>query len=412
MGWDDRPDDDAWFSVDPRGRREEEPERPSGRRGPSFLSVLLGLVVVAVAVIAWVNRSSEDPTPTARTSPSVTTTSQSSPTSEGPATPESAAPSLSPSVRTTSLGRAPLGPTGPWELLVLQPDALVRIEMATGAVTTSALPAQDGAPLALVPLRGRTLVQAVFGGRSAFVEDDGRVRGLDGEAPAGAAVAASGGDRYWWSPMAGDDTATTVELTNADGTRVRGGALRLPADLWPGSMRSDGDDRLLVDGLDGTYLVDGRQLRRVTTGVVLATSPRGWLVDECDDAHECRLALVDRATGSRRSLGEPLLNAGSGSIDPAGRRAVVQVSGAAGSVVHLVDLATGRRTQVAGISTIGGGASGGFGVTAAWSPDSRWFVVADERVGVVAVEAATGHLTSILGGGGSALAVATRTPGR
>jgi hypothetical protein len=318
---------------------------------------------------------------------------------------------VTPSVRRSSLGRAPLGRTGRWDLLVLQPDALVRIEMATGAVTTSALPAQDGAPLALVPLRGRTLVQAVFGGRSALVEDDGRVRGLDGEAPSGAAVPASGGDRYWWSPMTGDDTATTVELTNADGTRVRGSAVRIPADLWSGSMRSDGDDRLLVDGLDGTYLVDGQQLRRVTTGVVLASSSRGWLVNECDDAHECRLALVDRATGSRRSLGEPLLNAGSGSIDPAGRRAVVQTSGGNGNVVHLVDLATGRRTQVAGISTVGG-SNGGFGVTAAWSPDSRWFVVADERVGVVAVEAATGHLTSLLGGAGSALAVATGAPAR
>jgi hypothetical protein len=399
MGWDDRPDE-GWFSVDPNGRPEEEASR--ARRRPSFLAVLLGLVVVAIAVVAWVNHSDASRPTSTPTPPSSTPSASASGRSATDTSPLPTRIGAQPPA-TSSLGGAPLGRTAPWDLFILRTDELVRIEMATGRMTSTPMQLPEGS--VLIPFSDRVLAQDVYDGTGRVVGEDGRDRAAAGF-PAGFLAPVPGKDRVWWAPT--DCCAgAPVEQRGADGRVVAGTAVALPPDMWPGSIRSDGDDALVVDGTDGAYRLDGSGLRRITTGVVLGAARRGWVVNECDDAHVCRLALVDRAGYARHDLGPGLVSPLGGSMDPTGHLAVVIENRDTGNVSFLVDLDTGVRTQVAGVSPVTGPSDA---APVVWSPGSRWFVVSDAAVGVVAVEAATGHLTSLLGGNAPPLGIAGRSP--
>ena len=389
MTWDDRPEEDVWFSVDPKGRREEEEPR-RGRRGPSFLSVLLGLVVVAIAVIAWVNHSSADratPTPTPTTSsPTTPTPSESTSSSSTSTTP-------APTVTTVAGTKPPLGATRPWDLFVASERALVRVEMATGRQTRVDLPlSPDGSPVVVIDLGTSVLVQPVYNGTGTIVRDDGVSTTATGRFPGpGLILRALGTERLWLSRT--PEQRNTLDLIGTDGKVVPKGSVALSADLYADSARSDGGLALLVEGVDGSYRVADGRTRRVTTGQLLGRSETGWLVQECDDDHRCRMALVDRATGRRTDVGPPIANPASGSISPDGRRALVVEYRQDGTGAVLVDLGSGARRTVGGVS--GASAWGGGGSNTVWSPDSRWAVSTNDTGDVVAVDAATGRVTEL-----------------
>lgn len=393
MSWDDGPDRDTWFSVDPQGQREEEPgER---RRGPSFLSVLLGLVVVAIAVIAWVNRSPEDrSTSTPSTTSSTSVVGPTTTTSDLPGTPS---PSGSGSRPTTRAGTGPpLGTTRPWDLLVAGGGTFTRIEMATGRTTQTALtPASDGMNQSMIiDLGDRALVQPLYGGSGQVVADDGSVAGAAGRFPAtGLVMPALGTDRLWVSRAI--DGTNRLDLLTLQGDVVDGASVDLPLDIYPDAATSDGGLALLVQGTDGSYRVESGRFRRITTGLLLARSAQGWLVQECDVDHQCALYFIDRDSGRRRSLGPALDGPIAGSIAPDGRRAVAFLSNRAGMSAVCIDLSTGARTEVASDSDIAIYSSFTAMGNAAWSPDSRWVVVTTAQSRVIAVEAATGKVSPI-----------------
>ncbi len=393
MAWDDRPEDDGWFSVDPKGHREpEEDERPT-RRGPSFLTVLLGLVVVAIAVVAWLNRSSED---RATVTPSPTTTT--TPTTPTPSDSLTPTPDTSQSVTTSPGRRAPLGPTTPWNLYALVGSQIVRVEMATGRTTTLRTPllGEEGTPMAIVPLPGRVLVQAAYGaGTNAFFVSDADFSARSstgGGFTAGLTFAALGTQRLWFSRT--DDNVNRLDLLDLAATPVRGGSVTLPGDLFADSARSDGGLAVLVDGIDGAYRVEGAAIRRITTGILIARSDAGWLVSECDDEHRCALSFVDRRTLARRALG-PFLGSQyqGGSISPDGRRAVVVEATESSSQAHVIDLVTGTRRPVARVTPSYG--PGGNSANVVWSPDSRWLVLVTDTGTVAGVDLSSTRLVPL-----------------
>jgi Tol biopolymer transport system component len=129
-------------------------------------------------------------------------------------------------------------------------------------------------------------------------------------------------------------------------------------------------------------------LHRITTGRVEAVGTTGWLVVECDRANHCYQAVVDRATGKRRHLPGQINTdfPTPGLISPDGSRALVVGMDDGFPGVWLVDLDSGQRHSVdvypRGRTFLGPG-------SAAWSPDSRWLLLADDRGVLVAINAHT-----------------------
>jgi hypothetical protein len=387
MTWDDRPDEDVWFSVDPKGRREDD-EPLHGRRGPSFLSVLLGLVAVAIAVVAWVNHSSQR---NAAPKPSPTTSSPTTPTqSESTSSSTSSVPT--PTVTTLADGRAPLGPTSPWDVFVLTTSRLLRIEMATGVIVRVELPVAgpEQSPVSVVDLGRSVLLQPLYEGTGWVVADDGSTTASAGRFPSPALIVPAIGSRRLWLSR-GSQQVNRLDLLGPDGKVVEGASVALPADLYADSARSDGGLALLVDGIDGTYRVEAGRLRRITTGQLLGRSSEGWLVQECDEDHRCRLAFVDRGNGSRRAVGDPLDNPAIGSISPDGRRALVVQYLQDRAAAVLVDLRTGSRRPVAGV----GSSPTGGATSTVWSPDSRWAVTTTDAGTVVGIDTLTGQVVEL-----------------
>lgn len=397
MTWDDRPPEDQWFSVDPKGHREDDsPVR--ARRGPSFLSVLLGLVVVAIAVVAWVNHSDADRT-TVQPTPTRTT---SRPTPSTPSDPSSTStsPTPSPTVSTTAGRRPPLGSTRPWDLVVLSTDGLTRIEMATGRTVHTVLPVGPERPqMVIVDLGGRLLLQPTYEGTALLVGDDGAVTEAPGRFPGpGLVVRALGTESFWL--VSSGPAQNRLELVGRDGKVVPGASVELSQDLYGWSARSDGGRALLVEGLDGVYRLDAGRVRRVTTGTVLGRREDGWLVQECDEEHRCQLALVDRDTGRRQEVGGPIPSPAGGSVSPDGRRAFVFTYQQDAIKGVVVDLGSGNQRTVSDVS---GNTSTGPSAAAIWSPDSRWLVTTTDSGRVVAVDVATGATTELWTSGPSEL---------
>jgi hypothetical protein len=385
VGWQDLPhDDDSWFTVEPEDRREErEPARIG--LGHPFRTVLLAIVAVAIALVAWVDHSSRQrstvtPTGTAsRTSPSVASTSVGT------------APLPAPTVTTLPGAGPPLGPTRPWDLFAMVGDELIRIEMASGRTTVVAAPPNGRGETQLVPLADRVIVQPRFQGEGYVVRDDGADRiassGLPG---AGVLVRALGTDRLWFARNTAGNSR--LELVTEDGTPVPGSSITLPSDLVPGSVRSDGGLAVILAGAHGTYRVDRGSIRRITTGTVVGRGEEGWVVNECDDAHRCSLALVDRRTSARRPLGRALDGQDqTGSVAPDGRHVFLSETADGSQRSLLVDLATGHRDPLPGIVGSGAGAA----PEVAWSPDSHWVVGATDDGTLVAAEVGSGRLVSL-----------------
>ena len=383
MAWDDRPEDDVWFSFDRKGRRED-PEPTRTRGGPSFLSVLLGLVAVAIAVVVWVNQTSQD---RAELGPR--------PTGSGVVTPPpTGSPPVTASATVTTLPemRPPLGSTTPWDLFALVGTELLRIEMATGRTTVVEAPQDGTTAMVLVPLTDGVIIQPRDEGSGYVVLDDGADRistsGLTGP---GRLVRALGTDRLWFVRNVPGNNR--LELVTEQGTVVGDASTSLAPDLFAVSARSDGGLAVIVEGADGTYRVDGSSIRRITTGKVLGRAEAGWLVNECDDLHRCGLEFVDRRTSARRSLGTALDGDDqAGSVSPDGRHAFVAETTEGGTRSLLIDLVTGRRDVLPGIDGFG---EGDPSANVAWAPDSQWAVVVTAAGTLVGVDARSGSLISL-----------------
>jgi hypothetical protein len=126
--------------------------------------------------------------------------------------------------------------------------------------------------------------------------------------------------------------------------------------------------------------------RRIA-GTPVAVGPTRWLMADCRPRRGCSEAVLDLASGARRTLpGRGELPSGpAGVIAPDGSAAAV-IRVTAGSVtLHLIGLASGTDRQVT--VPLDEGSSGD--QTLAWSPDSRWLFVVAARGELAAVNART-----------------------
>jgi hypothetical protein len=169
---------------------------------------------------------------------------------------------------------------------------------------------------------------------------------------------------FWrLSPMFMASEPTDVVEIDAEGNET-GRVFPIPAGVWP--QAGDPAGGVVVGAPGGTYQVGPNGVRRLTTGTLIALSPRIAVVTDCgEDFSDCGLFVLDRATGQRTALdpgiteaGDPigifdLQNAGfwgspelMGAVSPDDRWAPTMMAGSR-QQFGLLDLTTGEFVPVA-----------------------------------------------------------------
>ena len=296
-----------------------------------------------------------------------------------------------PPVAVTELGHPLLGVAGGWELFGRGDGQLVRIELARGRVTMTAVPVLlSTGPVSFVVTADRALVRSIDR-VPGYVVPDGRpaVPLPPSLSQTGPAFPGPRPGTVW--VQSGDGPHAVMQLRAIRGGRVLA-AIAMPEAnaLW--EMTSDSTGYLLLRLTGGHYLATPSGLRRITTGALLASGARTFLTLDCDEVHRCRPVVTDRATGARRTLRASLsADTPRGVIAPTGRAAAMfRVSRQGPITLYLLNLVTGSQRSID--LPVGSGVVAG---SVVWSPDSRWLLAAGIDGAIHAIDPDTGKATTL-----------------
>jgi hypothetical protein len=291
----------------------------------------------------------------------------------------------------TEIGHPLLGVRAGWELYGYGPGEVVRIQLARGRITRTAVPglASDG-PLAFLAGPGEVIIRPIDVVPGYAVPDGQHAHALSGALSQGGTVIPGPYlGTVWVQPSYG---ATAMPLINLDG-RAAGTAIRLPS-RGPWQVDPDGRGFVLLSGLQTPVFYDARpgHIRRFA-GELAAVGPTRWLVVDCRGGGHCANAVVDPASGTRRILPGPALVPGAvpGVIAPDGSAAAVVQPAGRRLTLSLIDLGSGARQTI----TVPPGLALPFGSTLAWSPDSRWLFVVTASGGLAAVDTSTHRVENL-----------------
>jgi hypothetical protein len=288
----------------------------------------------------------------------------------------------------TDVGHPLLGVRAGWELYGYGPTGVARIQFARGRISWTGVPAlrSDG-PLAVLAAAGEVIIRPIDGVPGYVVPDGSHSRILTGALGRGGTVIP--GPRpgtAWLQPRF---SATALQLVRLDG-RGTGVSLRLPPD-GPWQVSPDGQGYALLTGIDTGAVYDVRpgSTRRVA-GRLVAVGPARWLVAGCHPHQRCKYAVIDAASGIRRTLPGrmPAPAWMVGAIAPNGSAAAVFRTVHGRLRLHLINLASGADQTI----TMLPGQE--YGQALAWSPDSRW-LFAISASGLAAVNAGTHRVASL-----------------
>lgn len=356
--------DVEWLDVGP-------PERPDaanrrGRPGRKWYVLALGVVVAAVLVIA-LQHDGKHATASPRRSHQLTTTAPAPTPLESSATP----PPVPRPVRVTNMGHSVLDVPADWELFGQGTDGIVRVQLARGRITRTTTPPVDtGGGISFVVGRDRAIIRPWDTDLPGYAVQDGRpARQLPSSLGTEGPVLPGPDPDHVWIASTDDKRMNLVGL---DG---RPAGVSLPAPNGTGSVNPDGAGYFMFYGTGGAYGVRPGRITRITTGEVLAAGPTTWLTRDCDAQYRCVNTVVDRATGSRRTLRAAVNESGvSGTIAPDGSYAAVfTVDGSGQPSLGVLNLTTGH--TIALDIPFDPQYSFSSGVCA-WSPDSRWLFAA------------------------------------
>lgn len=303
----------------------------------------------------------------------------------GPPAPSRAAPiPLDDPVTVTDVGDRIFGVKAGWELIGQGLDAVVRIQLAEGRITTTEMPElQTTGPTSLLSGPGWVIVHPLDFVPGYFVADGDPAQPLpDTFADGGPMFPGPGPDQVWVNAT-GSHGRNTLELRVMMTGERAGPRIRIP-DAMSGPVTSDGSGHVLVSGPGGSYVARPSGLDKVTTGEVDAVGPEHLLVTECDDAGRCDPVVITRDTGQRRVLPNGIGATAwpHGAIAPDGSIAAVVRDFANGRpLLSIIDLKSGE------VSAIGVTARGGFSQSGlVFSPDSRWLFATDTSGALVAID--------------------------
>jgi hypothetical protein len=292
----------------------------------------------------------------------------------------------------TEVGHPLLGVRAGWELYGYGPGGVVRIQLARGRITRTAVPAlASTGPLAFLAGPGEVIIRPIDGVPGYAVPDGQHARTLSGALSRGGTVI-PGPDQgtVWVQPSFGSSTMPLIRL---DG-RAAGTAIRLP---WRGPWQVDPDGRgfALLTGpepMSVFYDAQPGHIRKIA-GELTAVGPTRWLVADCRGPQNCANAVVDPVTGTQRTLPGPALVPGStpGVIAPDGSMAAAVQPVGRHLALRVIDLGSGAEQTVA----VPPGLALPFGSTLAWSPDSRWLFVVTAQGGLAAVDVRTHRVENL-----------------
>jgi hypothetical protein len=359
---------------------------------PRWFTVAVAVLVVAavVAVLNTVRR-----TPPAAPLAAVATTPASS---SRPAPHTTSVPRTSPApspVSVLRLGHPLLGITAGWELFARGSGVLARIQPAAGRVTlTTGADLRSSAPVSLLIGPDRVVIRSLDNVPGYLVPDDRPAVEVPLLGDQGGPVFPGPAAGQMWVPPA-DDQKQVMTLATLDGRRITGshGLLEMPRGSFARDAVADGAGYLLFTGIGGVYDARPDGVRRITTGVLLAVGPTGWLVTECDDRYRCQAVLIGRADGSRRVVGGNIVDPYTrGVIAPDGSTAAIMTTGPNNTLgLSVIDFARNRRLQVRNLylnrETFDG--------AVVYSPDSKWLFAATESGTITAIDPRTATATAL-----------------
>jgi hypothetical protein len=365
------------------------PAEPPGatraqRRSRRPWYVLAGATAGAVILVAALNHDTKRPTaspshpPTART-PDTTAASDTE-----------ISPKSAPSVAVTNVGHPLLDVPADWELFGRASDAVVRIELARGRVTTTvAPPLSSGGGVSMVVGRDRLIVRPLDRVPGYEVRDARPARALPAAFGQDGPVLPGPDPNHLWV-TSGTDGQTVMRLVGFDG-RPTGVSIPIPEG---GQAGSDAAGYLTFYGTGGVYDARPGMVRRITSGDLIAVGPTRWLTRECDQQYRCHAVVTDRTNGATRNLASRLDGvADVGVVAPDGSTAALIRSPSQGEpVLHLIDLVTGADHSSA-VSVDLDDAYGSGQMT--WSPDSRWLFVVGQDGRVVVLEPRTTRILDL-----------------
>lgn len=408
----DEPDRVDWLDLGPdpdEGRPPRDPRRHYLWYAAAAVAVVLALVLTrtqhgtnrSVASPASPSRTGAPSSPSA-TAPSADPTSAGSfvdPTAAGSfVDPTSAAsfvdppssapfPSKSP-VRVSNAGSRLLDVPADWELFARAPGLVIRIQLALGRVTSTAVPrVANEIPATFIAGADRVFVRTMDDTPSAVVPDGKSATELPTSFLPGSLLLPGPDPGHLWVDVGGG-----LALFTLDG-RATGASIEIPVS---GSVLGPDDaGNVLLSGTGGTYLAKPGAVHRVTGGQLLGHGPTRWLTVECDDSLTCVNVLTDRATGAQHILHTPIDGylQDVGRISPDGKTVALPRSdgGVTNDGLDLLDLDAGLHNPVE-VNVITDSPAGPPFV---WSPDSRWLFTVDVGGRIMVVNRATGRATAL-----------------
>jgi hypothetical protein len=292
------------------------------------------------------------------------------------------------------------GPTlpaaGDWEVYARSETEVIRLELRSGRLTRTPVP----------PLSGDGRVGFLATGTGVLVRPERAVPGYqvpDGKAAAPLPSALGHGGLVLPGPEPGQVWVSGTSRFSSRGemllASLSAGWLRVQASLPAvtyGPVQPDGAGSYYIASAGGTYVRVPGGYRRISTGSVLAASPRSLLTADCDERLRCRHALVDRRSGKIRAVRLlPSVNAGLAlvSLSPDSRYVAVGYRlGTQSPMLHVIDLATGADRQVQ--TPFDSGLPNG---SVVWSPNGDYLAAVGAQGRLVILASATAEVVPLGG---------------
>lgn len=173
--------------------------------------------------------------------------------------------------------------------------SLVRLDVATGEVTTQPVDPPAGPPVVLAA-DGWSAIPA-WDGQDGWtvVADDGAVSIVEMPGVVLEWRHASPGLFWAFGTDGGDRRAIEIDISGA----ATGPVVSLPGTPLFADPTGAG---MVVTAPGGTYVAGRSTNTRITTGQLLALGRSRALAYECDDALQCAHVVIERATGTRRPI--------------------------------------------------------------------------------------------------------------
>jgi hypothetical protein len=287
--------------------------------------------------------------------------------------------------------------TGGWELFGRGDGVVVRIQVARGRITQTAVPAlRSGGPVSFVVGNYGAIVRPLDRVPGYLVPDDHPARELSAPLAREGPVFPGPDPNHVWAAQSEGGGPETVGLV-APGESHPEALLPIPEGGSILAGAPDGAGYLVLPGVGGSYDSRPDGLHRITTGTVLAVGPTKWLVRECGGRGGCTSVVIDRSHGARHTLGRIPLDAdhvgvAPGTISPDGKTAALVEGNSPTSAVHLRDLVTGADH---GLPVLIDQPNPDLTGSVVWSPDSRWLFIAAADGQLTAVDARTRHVRDL-----------------